>query len=565
MSDTKQEILDGIAEGSIHGKLFTPLSAEEIDELVERAKTDPGAAFESQAVARMAATKRADLPTFMRLRERLKDTKTKVSELDSELDKVLNSGRAAGEEDKDKQGRPIKFHTIEPWPEEVEGAVLLDEIAMNFQRYVKFSCEAAPVAIALWVVHTHCFGAFAVSPRLAVISPVKRCGKSRVLRVIKPLVPKPLTADNITAAALFRTIEKHQPTFLIDEADSFLGDADDLRGILNSGFERDGQVVRLVGDDHEPSTFSTYCATAIACIKDLPETLMDRSVVIAMRRRSKSEPIERFRSDRAGHLHELQRKIARWAADHGQALRDADPDVPEELDDRAADKWRPLFAIADRCRWDHPQAARAAALALSGQEAERDDQSIGVMLLHDIKIVFDDRQKKGDKDAGRISSTDLRDRLVALDDRPWATWFRGKQITAARVARLLKDFGIFPNTIKLSDGKQPNGYKRSQFDDAFARYLPQPPGPPVQSSPSSPTPANPWDSGQSQGSPQGASGEVSESAQSLEKQGVGEDGELSSPHSGSLDDNGDSDDLPAGFFDEIMERRRRREAEAGHD
>ena len=78
-------------------------------------------------------------------------------------------------------------------------------------------------------------------------------------------------------------------------------------------------------------------------------------------------------------------------------------------------------------------------------------------------------------DSDRISSTGLVNALVALTDRPWATWSRGKPISAAAVARLLKDFSIFPNTIKLSNRKQPNGYKRSQFDDAFARYLSQPP------------------------------------------------------------------------------------------
>ncbi len=249
-----------------------------------------------------------------------------------------------------------------------------------------------------------------------------------------------------------------------------------------------------------------------------------------MRRRLASETIVRFRSDRAGQLHELARKVARWVADHERELCAADPDMPEALHDRACDNWRGPIAIADRAGGDWPHAARAASEALSANSAEQDEQSRGVMLLGDILRVFDGRLKKGGKAADRVSSTELVADLVALIDRPWLTWSRGKPITAAAVARLLKTFGIVPNTIKLSDGRQPNGYKRSQFDDAFARYLPQPSGTPVQGSPSSPTSTNPGVSEQSQSSPRGESGEVSEPVQSLEKQGRGEGGELLEPN-----------------------------------
>ena len=280
-------------------------------------------------------------------------------------------------------------------------------------------------------------------------------------------------------------------------------------------------------------------------------------ITITMRRRLAGEPVDQFRSDRAGHLHELARKATRWAADHEQALRDADPEMPKALHDRACDNWRGMLAIADLARWEWPEMARIAAQTLSMQGSEQDDQSRGVMLLADIHHVFGDKARRGGADSDRISSTDLVDALVALTDRPWATWSRGKPISAAAVARRLKDFSIFPNTIKLANRKQPNGYKRSQFDDAFARYLSQPPGSPVQGSPSSPTPANPGTFGQFQSSPQGASGEVSEPAQALEKQGVGEDGELSNPKTVKSEDDDDSDDLTREIFEQIMRRARR--------
>ena len=552
MSDTEEEILSAIEDGSIADKLSKPLSAEEMDALVEKAKTDSGSPFEGQNLARIAATKRADRATFMRLRERLKAAKIKVSE----LDKVLASFEAAGGgEDDGVQGRAIRFPKIEPWPETVNGSILLDEIVDQIERYVMLPREGA-IAVALWIMHAYCFDAFTISPRLVITSPEKRCGKTTLLRVIQALVPKPLAAANITPAAMFRTIEKYRPTLLIDEADTFLRDNEELRGVVNSGHERDGQVVRTVGDDHEPRAFSTFCPTVIAAIGGLSGTIEDRAITITMRRRLAGEPVDQFRSDRAGHLHELARKATRWASDHEQALRDADPEMAKALHDRACDNWRGMLAIADLARWDWPQMARIAAQTLSMQGSEQDDQSRGAMLLADIHHVFGDKARRGGADSDRISSTDLVDALVALSDRPWATWSRGKPISAAAIARRLKDFSIFPNTIKLANRRQPNGYKRSQFDDAFARYLSQPPGSPVQGSRSSPTSANPGSSGQFQSSPRGASGEVSEPAQALEKQGVGEDGELSNPKTVKSEDDDDSDDLTREVFEQIMRQAR---------
>ena len=542
MTDMKQEIVDAIENGSIGDKLFTPLSAEEIDALVEKAKVDAGAPFESEAIARMAATRRADRATFMRLRARLKDAKIKISELDKMLDKAHTEGDDTGDEDDEgKAGKPLNLAAPEPWHEPVDGAVLLDEMVAQIERYVMLPREAA-TAIALWIVHCHGFELFPITPRLLILSPTPRCGKTRLIEILERLVPKALRADNISAASLFRVVEKSQPVVLIDEADSFLKDSEDHRNIVNSGHARGGAVVSLVGEDFEPRRFSTFAPVVLASIGGLASTIMDRSIVIIMRRRMAKETVDRFRGDRAGHLAELARKVARFVADYKYTLSDADPDMPEALHDRACDNWRPLLAIADHAAGDWPQKARAAAQTLSTQGAEQDEQSPAVMLLADIKRIFDEKAKKGGKDADRVSSTKLVDALIDLDDRPWASWWKGKPITPARVAQLLKSFRIIPNTIKLSDGKQPNGYKLDQFRDAFGRYLSQPPGSPVQSSPSSPTPTKMGVSGQSQSSPQGASGELPKQAQSIEKYEVGEHGELPEPEIGGWHDNGHEED-----------------------
>jgi hypothetical protein len=213
-------------------------------------------------------------------------------------------------EEDGRQGRAIALPAPEPWPTPINGAALLDGIAEAIGRYVVMS-DHARFATALWVVHTFLLDCFGISPRLAVRSPMKRCGKTTLLDVLSRLVLRPLPTGSVTAAALFRVVEGYRPTLLVDEADTFLSEADELRGVLNSGHRKGGQVVRTVGDDHEPRAFSTFAAVTIAIIGNLPDTLADRSVTVDLKRRMPSEKVASFRFDRVGHLDVLARQAAR--------------------------------------------------------------------------------------------------------------------------------------------------------------------------------------------------------------------------------------------------------------
>src|SRR5262249_16474230 len=151
---------------------------------------------------------------------------------------------------------------------------------------------------------------------------------------------------NITPAALFRAVERFQPTLLVDELETFLEGHEELRGVLNGGHVRRGaKVVRTVGEDFEPRIFSVWAPKALAYIGRLPGTLEDRSIRIPMRRRAQGEVLERFRIDRLEDFQPLRRRSTRWSQDNLPSLRISDPIVPAQLDDRAADNWRPLFAI----------------------------------------------------------------------------------------------------------------------------------------------------------------------------------------------------------------------------
>jgi hypothetical protein len=198
-------------------------------------------------------------------------------------------------------------------------------------------------------------------------------------------------------------------------------------------------------------------------IGELPGTLHDRSIHIQLRRRKPSENVESFRSDRAPELRVLARKAARWADDHAVALGAAEPDMGG-LVNRAADNWQPLFAIADAIGGGWPARVRAIAAAA---EARKEDLSVRTMLLADIRDIL--RSRPSD----RIGSNELATELGQLEGRPWAEWKNGRSITAASLARQLSPFGITPMTHRIGSAT-PKGYFYSDFEEAFAAYLPEP-------------------------------------------------------------------------------------------
>jgi len=373
------------------------------------------------------------------------------------------SAQAAGESDIGGQGRAINLPEPEPWPRAVDGAALLSALVKAISRYMIMEPGAAE-CVALWAVHAHALDAFGITPRLSITSPRPQCGKTTLLDILYRLVVRPLLAGNVSAASVFRVVEVARPTLLVDEADTFLPGNDELRGILNSGHRRGGSVIRVVGEAMEVREFSTFAPAAIAMIGKLPGTLADRSIAIPLKRKRADEPVESFRYDRTQELDELARMCARWAEDNVERLRYADPAVPPNLYNRAADNWRPLLAIGDAAGGEWPvQARKIAGATVDADEAKR------VGLLADIRDVFD--EKKTDK----IRSAELAAALVAMEGHPWAEYGRaGKPLTVNSLAKMLSGDSILPNTIRLGDGTA-KGYERTQFEDAFVRYLPLPP------------------------------------------------------------------------------------------
>jgi putative DNA primase/helicase len=374
--------------------------------------------------------------------------------------------RPAAAESTSEAGADIFGIAPRPWPDPVDGASLVFDLESAINAHAVLP-DGAGVAMALWIVHTYCLDAAAITPRLAIVSPTKRCGKTTVLKLLGALACKPLAASNLTPAVLYRVVEAYSPTILVDEADTFLAEHDELRGVLNAGHDRHSAVVpRCVGDDFEPKVFHVFGAVAIATIGKLPDTLMDRSVVIEMKRKAPGERLQKLRRRQREALAGLARRCVRWAADNIGALFEREPEVPGDLDDRAADNWEPLLAIADQAGGPWPARARATALLLSGPRADAAETGDnGVQLLADVRAVF------ANSGSDKSTTKSLLSALADLEGRPWAEWNRGRPLTTRQLGTLLGRFGIKPGTIRVGDAT-PKGYLRVDLTDAFGRYLP---------------------------------------------------------------------------------------------
>jgi putative DNA primase/helicase len=374
----------------------------------------------------------------------------------SALDKEVKSKRASGS---DSEGNN-PFEDVEPWRQSVDGDMLLSEIRTTILRFCVLPEFSAEITSA-WVLHAWTHEACDISPVLAFVSPEKRCGKTTALSVINVLAPRAMHNVNMSTSVLFRVIERHRPTVLIDEGDTYLTDNEELRGMLNGGHNRRSAYVwRSVGDDHEPRRFSVWAPKCIAMIGKLPDTLEDRALVVPLRRKRPGEKVERFRADSLREFLPLRRKARRWADDNVHRLRDMDPPVPEALNDRAQDNARAICAIADLAGGEWPRTIRA---ALTGLAARMDDepQSAGVLLLRDIGEILEARRGE------RLGNAELCAALCGLDESPWGEWRRGWPITPRAVAKLLKPFGIVPVRDRAGSFFRPG-----DFADALQRYVP---------------------------------------------------------------------------------------------
>jgi Protein of unknown function (DUF3631) len=352
---------------------------------------------------------------------------------------------------------------------------LLNDVEGFVARYLVLPGEPEQTALTLWIAHTWAIEGAHATPYLLILSPEKRSGKTRGQEVSELLVARPWRVTGASEAAIFRRIAASRPTLLLDEIDAIFGTygerTEPLRAILNAGNRPGATVARCVGERRDEvrdfDVFSAKCLAGIDRGSRIPDTIRDRSVTIAMRRKTGAERVERLRYRDADRQAEpLRERLGEWAETATERLLEADPAIPPELDDRAAEAWEALFAIADMAAGDWPRRVREAALALSAAD-DRDQLSVASLLLHATREAF------GDED--RLSTVDLLGRINSDEELPFGGWRDGKGLDGRGLAKLLRPYKVKPRSIRIADNPNHKGYLRAEFEDAWERWVPTKP------------------------------------------------------------------------------------------
>ena len=351
--------------------------------------------------------------------------------------------------------------SLEPWPDPVDGAELLNQLAGEFLRFLILP-RHGEVILAVWNLHTYCFEQFDYSPILHVTAPTKQCAKSRVLDVLAKLSLNPKSSSNMTGATMFRTIEAWKPTLLLDEMDRSPKDKKEMiTVVLNAGFHRDGSVDRCEGDEHKVRTFNVYCPKALAGIGDyMTDTVTDRSIRLSMQKKLKAQKVEKFR--RYG-PEELQRKCLRWTKDNLDTLAACRPAMPDILSDRQDDIWECLFAIAQIAGGEWLQKVWSAAAGQATGAASE--------ITEDLELLEAMRRYLDETPGDRLPSSEICVWLNEQEDFPFKDLRKGGGIDQRLLSRKLKPFGITPRNLNKGEDKRPKGYLREEFQPVIERYL----------------------------------------------------------------------------------------------
>jgi hypothetical protein len=361
------------------------------------------------------------------------------------------------------------------------GPAIVVTLENTFRKYLALDTGLSLV-LALWTLATHVFGAFEAFPYLAITSPTKRCGKTRLAEIVELLCAEGLRTVGASQAAIFRSIQisvlkKKSLTLIIDEAEA-LGTksekSDAIREILNAGYRRGQSVMRCEGSgekSYDVKRFDIYCPKVLVLIGNLPDTLADRCIPIRMRRRRQGERVERFFFSRAKWAaRKSKRQIDEWAtANLTRVKRRYQGKDLMFLADREAELWQPLFAVCAVVAPSRLEQLKTIALNISKSKQSEEPAEWGLILLRDIRDVFNQASKD------RLPSTNLLMDLNAVEESPWPTWSKGRGLDPRGLARLLRPFRVEPHNLRMESGTIVKGYERGDFEEAWASYLPAPP------------------------------------------------------------------------------------------
>jgi hypothetical protein len=328
--------------------------------------------------------------------------------------------------------------------------------------------EVAYLPLATWTVAAYAPEVFDAFPYIALVSPAKRCGKTRVLEILEALIKNAWRGTSPTSAALYRMMAD-TPTLLLDEVEALRGKqvsevSQAILAVLNAGHRKGATVPRCDGPKNELKHFPVYGPKAFAAIGGLPDTLMDRSLCITMQRKTAKQTVTRFLQSKVrAEVEPIRALLAMWTENNRATVR-ATYESMEDLGfltDRDADLWMPLFAVCAVAAPERVGELKRCAQALTQTKAADDvEDSLSLRLLADVRATWP-------TGTAQMLTATLIDALKAIPDGPWTDC----GLNPRKLARMLRAYQIHPRQIRVIAGAG-KGYLREEFEQVLSSYLP---------------------------------------------------------------------------------------------
>jgi len=374
-------------------------------------------------------------------------------------------------------------------PERVkETGQLLGEVRRWLRRFVCTMDDGDLDLLTLWAAHTHLCIETYTTPRLVLDSPVPGSGKTTVLEHFERLCHHPVQMASLSSPALLtRMLDKGLRTILIDEADRSL-DPDregvkELLAVLNSGYKRGGTRPVLVPtkDGWDVSEMPTYAPVVMAGNSpNLPEDTKSRTIRVLLMPdidgTAEESDWELFDAE----ARELGTRLATWAEQVRDDVRQNRPSLPEGVIGRARERWSPLkrVAVAAGGRW--PEVVDT--LAVNDVERITLEREEGIVQQRPAVALLTHLHGVWRPDEAFVPTDDLIGRLVSSHPDTWGVLSSyGKELTAQRLGRMLvTSYNIHSDRSDVT-GLRARGYRRAALEPAFRRFgltLPEKPARP---------------------------------------------------------------------------------------
>jgi putative DNA primase/helicase len=293
------------------------------------------------------------------------------------------------------------------------------------------------------------------------------------------LCNRPLPASNISAAAIFRVIGEVCPSLILDEADSYMKEDEAMRGIINSGHERQfAWVLRVIDDKGNVGQFPTWCPKAIAMIGAPRRTILSRAIRIAIERKDKTTKLKKLRRNSFAQLEDLRRKISKAASMIREAVRDGAV-ADDTLGNRASDNWEPLLAIASAVseQWLKNAASDAESMH---DKTTHDAKSFNKYLLESLGRIIAEKKtlepgsQGAPDDPNKFFLRTIDDLLNKLNGDQEAPWKEKPhdELTAHKLGRILTGFGVSSEQVRRpgEKGNAPRGYWSDALEKVIKQY-----------------------------------------------------------------------------------------------